>query len=394
MITAVRRQDRHEALAGLEVADDRTVVNVMAGVANDDLRRILATDAALVRAIPLPSVRERRSVTVTFPSHPVADALFERLGGTQPVADETAFDVFSALTGTLTTHYAYLAALTSWAIGQGIPADYADRYVRGLFQGVGRTLGDGTRPLDRLAADHETPSGNNERIRTTWFTPANSEALTKALDDLLTHLKQPGTRGFPSESAQRSPGPSAQGFFTAIQPIALLTAQPAALLSARLSVKRRALPSFVGVRGPCHVEGEAGEVPALEYRAVLGSTADGVVHATARRGLGPLPPLVQLRAEFPVQGGPYAQGRGQRLCAQRVGRVARQSGDLQLTRAEFGRSVRCCRALCRSVSERTPHECGECLPRLAAGFAADASGQCREGCCRDRVHAGTPSVGA
>ncbi|MES9505767.1 NAD(P)-binding domain-containing protein [Streptomyces sp. NPDC000609] len=121
VIIAVRRQDRHEALAGLEVADDRTVINVMASVANDELRRILATDAALVRAIPLPSVRDRRSVTVTFPSHPVADALFERLGGAQPLADEAAFDVFSALTGTLTTHYAYLAALTSWAVGQGHP---------------------------------------------------------------------------------------------------------------------------------------------------------------------------------------------------------------------------------------------------------------------------------
>ncbi|MGW7705103.1 hypothetical protein [Streptomyces sp. NPDC054771] len=54
VISAVRRQDRHEALVGLEVADDRTVVNVMAGVANDDLRRILATDAASVRAIPCP----------------------------------------------------------------------------------------------------------------------------------------------------------------------------------------------------------------------------------------------------------------------------------------------------------------------------------------------------
>ncbi|WP_344513339.1 hypothetical protein [Streptomyces pulveraceus] len=125
VIIAVRRQDRHEALAGLEVDDDRTVINVMAGVANDELRRILATDAALVRAIPLPSVRERRSVTVTFPSHPVADALFERLGGAQPVADEAAFDVFSALRGTLTTHYAYLAALTSWALSSNcrLPCD-------------------------------------------------------------------------------------------------------------------------------------------------------------------------------------------------------------------------------------------------------------------------------
>ncbi|MFG2089509.1 hypothetical protein [Spirillospora sp. NPDC048824] len=27
----------------------------------------------------------------------------------------------------------------------------------------------------RLAADHETPNGSNGRLRTTWFTPANSQ---------------------------------------------------------------------------------------------------------------------------------------------------------------------------------------------------------------------------
>lgn len=189
VIIAVRARDRHEALAGLTVSDDKIVVNVMAGVANDDLRRTLATDAALVRAIPLPTVRERRSVTVTYPSHPVVDALFDRLGGAQPVPDEAAFDVFSALTGTLTAHYSYLATLASWAAAQGIAPETAEVYVRGLFQGVGRSLGDESRSLRRLAADHETPNGNNERIRTTWFHQDNAQALTKALDDLLADLR-------------------------------------------------------------------------------------------------------------------------------------------------------------------------------------------------------------
>ncbi|PAN00828.1 pyrroline-5-carboxylate reductase [Streptomyces sp. Alain-F2R5] len=189
VIIAVRREDHHEALAGLEMDDDKTVVSLMAGVATDDLRRTLATGAPIVRAIPLPAVRERRSVTVTCPSHPVVDSLFEQLGGALPVADEGAFDVFSALTGTLTAHYAYLATLTSWATGHGITPDAADRYVRGLFQNVGRSLSDETRPLHRLAADHETPNGNNERIRTTWFGPANAAALVEALDGLLADLK-------------------------------------------------------------------------------------------------------------------------------------------------------------------------------------------------------------
>ncbi|MEI5101817.1 NAD(P)-binding domain-containing protein [Streptomyces sp. PmtG] len=189
VVIAVRRQDRDEALAGLRVAGDKVVVNVMAGVGNDDLRAALATDVPLVRAIPLPAVRERRSVTVTWPSHPAVDSFFDRLGGSLPVADEAAFNVFSALTGTLTTHYGYLATLTSWAVGHGIAPDDAERYVRGLFQGVGRSLSDRSRSLGQLAADHETPNGSNERVRTTWFDQANSAALGKALDDLLADLE-------------------------------------------------------------------------------------------------------------------------------------------------------------------------------------------------------------
>ncbi|MCK2215644.1 NAD(P)-binding domain-containing protein [Actinomadura sp. ATCC 31491] len=192
VIVAVRPAQRHEALSGLRVPPDRIVVNVMAGVGTAELRGLLATEAALVRAIPLPPVRERASVTVTCPPHPAVDAFFGRLGGALPVEDEAIFDVFSALTATLTTHYRYLVTLSEWAAGHGVPAAQAERYVRGLFHDVGRSLADGTRSLHRLAADHETPNGSNERIRTTWFGPANAAALTKALDDLLADLGRPG----------------------------------------------------------------------------------------------------------------------------------------------------------------------------------------------------------
>ncbi|MDR3083318.1 MAG: NAD(P)-binding domain-containing protein [Streptomyces sp.] len=189
LIIAVRPEDRFEALDGLRVGDDRVVVSVMTGVAIGELRRMLGTGAPVVRAIPLPSARERRSVTVTCPAHPAVDELFGGLGGTLHVADEATLNVFQALTGTLTTHYRYLATLTGWAARQGIPAEDAERYVRGLFQGVGRALGDDTRSLQQLARDHETPRGLNERLRTTWFDPANADALTGALDALLADLE-------------------------------------------------------------------------------------------------------------------------------------------------------------------------------------------------------------
>ncbi|TSB22246.1 NAD(P)-binding domain-containing protein, partial [Streptomyces benahoarensis] len=63
VIIAVRPVGHAEALAGLRIGSDRTVVSVIAGVALSELRRTLGTGAPLVRAIPLPAARERRSVT-------------------------------------------------------------------------------------------------------------------------------------------------------------------------------------------------------------------------------------------------------------------------------------------------------------------------------------------
>lgn len=191
VVIAVRRRDRHEALAGLKISDDKTVINVIPGVSGEELRDLLDTKADIVAAIPLPTVRERRSVTITYPAHPVVDAFFDELGGAQPVADQTAYNVCSALASTLSSHYAYLATLADWAARHGVPPEAADRYLRSLYQGVGRSLGDETRTLQRLAAEHETPGGDNERIRTTWFDPANTEALGSALDGLLADLEKP-----------------------------------------------------------------------------------------------------------------------------------------------------------------------------------------------------------
>ncbi|MDA2810722.1 NAD(P)-binding domain-containing protein [Nocardiopsis sp. RSe5-2] len=189
VVIAVRRQDRAEALAGLRIRPGTTVVSAMAGVSVAELRETLGDGFTLVRAIPLPSVRERRSTTVTWPSDPVAEGFFDRLGRALPIADEEAFGVFSALTGTFSAHYRYLTTLTEWAVAQGVPAEAADRYVRGLFQDTGRALADTSRTLDELARDHETPNGNNERIRTTWFDESNARSLTKALDGLLDDIR-------------------------------------------------------------------------------------------------------------------------------------------------------------------------------------------------------------
>ena len=190
VVLALRRRDRHAAAAGLHVPDDRVLVNLIPGVSAAELTTLLGTRAETVRAIPLPTVRQRRSVTVTWPSHPRVDAFFDRLGGALPVAQEADFDIFSTVTGSLSIHYHYLMTLASWVSEHGVPAADAERYLRGLFAGIGRSLDDRSRSLTDLAVNHETPGGSNERVRTAWFTEDNVAALRGTLDSLLADLRR------------------------------------------------------------------------------------------------------------------------------------------------------------------------------------------------------------
>jgi pyrroline-5-carboxylate reductase len=188
IIVAVRPDALHEALDQVRMAPGTLVVSAVAGVEHDELRALLGADVTVVRAIPLPAVRRRDSITAIYPPHPGAAAVFDRLGGALEVDDAAAFAALSAVTGTLATYVHYLATVADWAGGHGIDPTQADHYVRGVFRGVSDGLADRSRPLAELARDHETPGGLNEQLRRTWFDDANVAGLRRALDALFDRV--------------------------------------------------------------------------------------------------------------------------------------------------------------------------------------------------------------
>lgn len=190
LFLSVRPENREVALRGLRIREGTVIISVMAGVSHDELHRLLRTEAAIIRAIPLPAVRERRSVTATYPSHPASTELFDRLGGTLPVASEASFAALSAVTGTIASFLQYLSTIAGWAKANGVPADAAELYVRSMFSSLGSGLEDRDRTLAQLRRDHETPGGINEQLRSTWFSDANATALREGLDALLERVKK------------------------------------------------------------------------------------------------------------------------------------------------------------------------------------------------------------
>ena len=195
LVVAVRPEDATEVLSGIRLHDDSVVISVMAGVSHATLAGLVGSSRPVVRAIPLPAVRHRRSSTLTYPANESAASLFDRLGGSLPVADEDSFAALSAVSGTVTGYLQYLSLIAAWASRHGVDADQAERYVRSIFADLGDALADPDRSLAQLLRDHETPGGFNEQFRRNWLAEQNADALGEVLDTLLVRLAvSPGSR--------------------------------------------------------------------------------------------------------------------------------------------------------------------------------------------------------
>jgi pyrroline-5-carboxylate reductase len=161
----------------------------MAGISIEELRRIVAPATDVVRCIPLPSVARRADTTPIHPPHPVARALFARLGDPIEVADPRAYDGFAVATATVAAHYAYLRAVAQWLEPLGIPGEDASRYVAATFAGVGATLAD-HHDFEHLARDHATAGGINELFLETLTEAGVYDDVRSGLDRVLARLSE------------------------------------------------------------------------------------------------------------------------------------------------------------------------------------------------------------
>lgn len=184
VIVAVLPEQMAEVLEPLTFRSSHVVISALAGVTIAEVRAAVGVDVPVIRAIPMPPVRNRAVATVVTPEHPAATEIFDVLGGTLPVADEATLSVFSSVTGAVSGYLHYLAVVCSWAESKGVPRDDAERFLRGLFAGLSPAITDTATPMDQVVSDHETPGGLNAQLRKTFFDVDGTASLEKALDEL------------------------------------------------------------------------------------------------------------------------------------------------------------------------------------------------------------------
>lgn len=185
VLLCVRPADARRVMAELRFGE-QSLISVIAGIPLGVLRELAAPVRNIVRAIPLPSVAVRRGITPLCPATEPALGLFNRLGCVIELADETAFDHFSASTATIAAHFLYLNQISDWLAARGIPPAEARQYVATMFGEIAASLHGCDPDFRKLMQEHATPGGINElfcRVLT-------GEGVWSAVDAGLDRVRQ------------------------------------------------------------------------------------------------------------------------------------------------------------------------------------------------------------
>jgi pyrroline-5-carboxylate reductase len=185
VLLCVRPADAAQVMSQLKFKD-QSLISVMAGVQLDTLRELAGPLPHIARAIPMPSVALRRGITPVYPAAEPTLGLFQRLGRVIPMEDETAFDLFSAATGTIAAHFVYLRCISDWLSAHGIPQPAARQYVAAMFGEVASSLQGHDPDFEHLIREHTTPGGINEL----FCRSMSEQGVWKAVDEGMERVRQ------------------------------------------------------------------------------------------------------------------------------------------------------------------------------------------------------------
>lgn len=190
VVIAVRPQIVTDVLPALRFRSDQQVVSLVATVSLDYLRAATAPAAQVTRAVPLPSVARRQCPIPIFPPNPAVKSLFDNVGMSIELDDESEFDVFTAATATMGSYFTFAGTLSTWMAREGVVADKAHRYVSEMLRGLaGAPDAAPDASFMTLAEDHQTRGGINEQVVRSLTGKGAFVALDQALDAVLKRLR-------------------------------------------------------------------------------------------------------------------------------------------------------------------------------------------------------------
>jgi len=201
VVIAVRPQVAAEVLSALRFSSGQTVISLVAGFSVRRIGDLVSPARGVWRAVPLPSVAQRRSPVAVYPPEGPAAELFSALGQVFGVETESHLNAFGAATSTMAAYFGFVGRIASWLAAQGIPERQAREYMARTYAGLADAgLETSERTFEDLAAAHATPGGLNEQLLRDLTNRGVFEVLADSLDAV--YRRAAGT-GRPADTSDK-----------------------------------------------------------------------------------------------------------------------------------------------------------------------------------------------
>ena len=185
VVLAIRPQVAEEVLSGLRFPSSQIVISLVAGFSVRRIADLVTPARRIWRAIPLPSVAQRKSPIAVYPAGGPAAELFSPLGQVFGIETEDHLNAFSTATSTMAAYFGFVGQIASWVAQKGVPEQQGREYVAQMFRGLTDAgLEAAQQSFEDLAAAHATPGGLNEQLLRDLTDHGVFDTLAQALDSV------------------------------------------------------------------------------------------------------------------------------------------------------------------------------------------------------------------
>jgi len=165
IVLAVRPQVAENVLSELRFPSDRILISLVPGLPTRTISKFGVPAGRICRAIPLPSVAQRKSPIAVYPPGSSATQLFSTLGHVFEMQAEDHLNAFNTVTSTMAAYFGFVGGIASWAERKGIAKQQAREYLALMFAGLADAGLELTQlSFEDLAVRHATPGGLNEQV--------------------------------------------------------------------------------------------------------------------------------------------------------------------------------------------------------------------------------------
>jgi pyrroline-5-carboxylate reductase len=191
IILAVRPQDGGAVIAPLDFRPGQQVVSLLAATDIDTIAAWIGMPLEITRAIPLPFIAQRQSVTAIYPPNAAVAAFFDALGTAVQARSKRDFDLMATASAMMATYYGILDTTAHWLEEKGMDQTQARAYLAPLFVSLSEFAAHAPdRSFDDIRGDFSTKGGLNEQVNEDFKRLGGSDALVAALDRVFLRIEQ------------------------------------------------------------------------------------------------------------------------------------------------------------------------------------------------------------